>query len=658
MICKLKAVPTIIAAAGLAAGIMAAPVPMQTVQDSAVAGRLVINGNRIFISGMNIAWNNFGSDVGDTPVDIGKFVNQFKQIKGAGGNAVRWWLHIDAQNCPKLNDAGQVTGIGSRTIANMRQVLDSAYNYGIVVSMCLFSFDLLKEETKPSYSNYNLDRNYKLLTVPANVDTYVENALKPILAAVGNHPAVMCWEVFNEPEGMLPSNASGWGLQKSIEYSDIIRFTAKVAAAVHKNTKKMASTGIHGYETQTYFPNYTNAKLKEAAGGDEQAYLDFYMVHYYPEWSGSAKSPFHNPASHWNMDRPILIGEFPARDWPPSGSNWQTSMKIVDAYEYAYKNGYCGAMSWAMTEGDKAKFGDFNTTKPALENLHTKYKADIDILDKEIEVPTGNLAMKLVLTNLPQEGTNADGGPWNELFIQDGTLNFSGKTNLTFEMLITPGSGKNLMIVPVVKMGDSWTWSPAQTEQFTLTNKPQGEWFTVTIPISAFVPESGSPQLSQVKGIVLQYFAKDTPYTGTIYFDNVKIDGTVLYDFNEFASEWSTAADGASVSLAARPDASTDPDPCDVNPDSCAASVFNGGKASKANGRVPAVFVRGKTLNVVGINNAETRVKMVDMRGKTVANFSAPGNGRFSLANIPAGRYLVETRVAGKRAGSTAVMVR
>jgi hypothetical protein len=637
----------IIAAAGMAASIMA--VGPQTTQDRAEGNRLIINGQPLFISGMNIAWNNFGSDVGDKPVQITSFVNQFKQIKGAGGNAVRWWLHTDAQNCPKLNDAGQVTGIGSSTIKNMQQVLDSAYAYGIVVSMCLFSFDLLKEENKASYSSYNLDRNYKFLTVTANLDTYIENALKPILAAVGNHPAVMCWEVFNEPEGMLPSNASGWGLQKSIEYNHIIRFTAKIAAAVHKNTKKMASTGIHGFETQTYFPNYTNAKLKEAAGGDNDAYLDFYMVHYYPEWSGSAKSPFHNPASFWKMDRPILIGEFPARDWPPQGSNWQTTMKIVDAYEYAYQNGYCGAMSWSMTENDVTKFGNFNTTKPALESLYAKHKTDIEV-DRNVVIPEppkpgSNLIMKLALTNLPKEGTDADGGPWNELYIQDTTFNFSGKTNFTFKMYIEPNSGDNLMIVPVIKTGD-WVWSPAQDYSFMLSDKPKGEWFTVTIPVSAFkASEEGKvSDPSQVKGIIIQYFAKDDPYTGTIYFDDVKIDNTVLYDFNEEYSEWNTAADGASVSIVEGIGTS---------------SIFHRGKTATAStSRSPSVVVKGKILSVVYAGNSDMRIKMVDMRGKTVANFKSSGSGQFSLTNIPAGRYLVETRVANKRVGSSAVIVK
>jgi hypothetical protein len=642
---KIRAAAALIAAAGAVMGTMAA-VPMQTTKDSATAGRLVINGKTVFISGMNIAWNSFANDVGDYPVNISPFVSQFKQIKGAGGNAVRWWLHTDNQRCPKLNADGAVTGIGSQTINNIRTVLDSAYNYGIAVSLCLFSFDLLHGDNKTADQ---IAINKKFLETPANLDTYINNGLKPILAAVGNHPAIMCWEVFNEPEGMT-SDAGGWSTQKTT-MEHVMRFTAKIAAEVHRSTNKMASTGIHEYgKMKTY---YSDEKLKAASGSnDALAYLDFYMAHYYPEYIGTSGSPFHNAASSWGMDRPVLIGEFPAQSWG-SGTGYSniqsgTAMTITAAYEYAYNNGYCGALSWSMTEGDKAKFGSFETTKPALENLSAKHRADIDLGGTEVIEPTGDQVMKVALNGLPAGNPQAELG-------KEGALALSGKTNLTFDMYIAPGSGTNMKILPVVKVGDSWTWSPATDYAVDLSTKTAGQWFTVTIPISGgFIPGSGSFDASKVKAFLLQFQPSGpSAYTGTIYINDVKADNEVLYNFDAMGSEWS-ASKWVNDAAAPVPEIAVS----QVAKSSVGSTPVIAASAKRAVSRAPIATVSGKTLKITGLGNAEASVKLVNLKGKTVADFRAAGNASFGLTGIPAGNYVAELTANGKKLGSSRVVVR
>jgi len=409
---KLKLIPLFILAAGIAVVGFAQGVPMQTVKDSAHGNRLIINGQPLFISGMNIAWitgSSFSNDVGDRQLNESGFRQHVQNIKSAGGNAVRWWLHTDAANCPKINSSGRVTGIGSQTINNIRRALDIAYENGVVVALCLFSFDLLHEVrgsgSNPNSGNKSAEvgaRNHLFLTESANLDSYIENALRPILAGVGNHPAIMCWEVFNEPEGMVQGH--GWS-DIRIDYSHVRRFTGKIAAEVHRNPNsrlKMVSTGIHNFSRTSYFNNYTDAMLREAAGGDELAFLDFYMAHYYPEHNPNNMSPFHNPASFWQLNKPMVIGEFPARSWGPgTGYSWGSAPSggvydIVAAYEYAYNNGYAGAMSWSMTEGNTAKFGNFATTRPALENLYSKYRADIEIKAQTLSVQNDKQVMPAI----------------------------------------------------------------------------------------------------------------------------------------------------------------------------------------------------------------------------------------------------------------------
>lgn len=61
----------------------------------------------------------------------------------------------------------------------------------------------------------------------------------------------------------------------------------------------------------------------------------------------------------------------------------------------------------------------------------------------------------------------------------------------------------------------------------------------------------------------------------------------------------------------------------------------------------PRIAVRGKTLNVNSPVGKNMRIKVIDIKGKTVANYTASGSARISVARIPAGRYFVEIRGAG-----------
>jgi hypothetical protein len=534
---------TIFAVMCLALTSMAAT-PPQTVKDSMNGNWTVINGKKLFLSGMNIAWlssNSFGNDVGDVSVNINAFTDKVKKIRQAGGNSLRWWLHTDASHSPKIDTSGAVTGLGLKTISNMRDALDTAYAYGVVVSMCLFSFDMLIPGTKASYSSYNLNSNYKFLTVPSNIDTYLTNALKPMLDSVGSHPAIMCWEVFNEPENMLDSTATA---PKKITQNDILRITNKIAGFIHSNSKKMATTGIASFK---YRGQYSSSKLI-AAGAVNNGYLDFYMVHYDPEYQADSLSPFSHAASYWTMDKPIMVGRFPAGSWttsmigPTSGLALKTTETESDAFAYTYANGYAGALSWTMSEQPGSFFGDYTTTAPALTALFTAHQSDIMIKDVTIVNITGNYVMRVDFDSVPPPGA---GGAYYEL----GTSfskNFTGKTNLIFDMWVKPGSSTNMQIVPVIKVTSAFTWSPATGSLINLGNVNQGTWVTDTVPIANF----GATSVTDVREILFQWWASGNTYdSGAICFDNIRVDNDTLASFNTEGSTWTSTSDAAKVSL-------------------------------------------------------------------------------------------------------------
>jgi hypothetical protein len=80
------------------------------------------------------------------------------------------------------------------------------------------------------------------------------------------------------------------------------------------------------------------------------------------------------------------------------------------------------------------------------------------------------------------------------------------------------------------------------------------------------------------------------------------------------------------------------------------------GKKAARSGYAPLVTLRGKTLNVSGIPGDNVQIRVVNMAGRRVANFSARGGASLSLRKLPAGAYIVEAKAGGRRVTQSVVL--
>jgi hypothetical protein len=337
-----------------------------------------------FASGVNVAWVRFAGDVPNP--NLQTFQTLFQNVHAAGGRVVRWWFHTNGTITPGYGADGMAQPISNSNIADVRSILDAAHAAGVMVTISLWSFDMLKANVPAA----TLANNVSLLTVDANRLAYIQMVLDPLVTALAHHPGLYAWEIFNEPEGMV--TGQGWTPFTSVRLADggvqsgpsvgegsIQRTVNWFAAAIHDaDPSVLVTNGTWEFQANanvTGMTNYYSDSALRNAGGKANGTLDFYEVHYYAS-DGASYSPFAHPAAYWGLDRPIVIGEFYAL--------MQDGVAAVDTYTALHDGKYGGAWAWQYlhNDGTSRNNGGLSTMWPAMQApLQTLYMAapnDID----------------------------------------------------------------------------------------------------------------------------------------------------------------------------------------------------------------------------------------------------------------------------------------
>jgi hypothetical protein len=337
-----------------------------------------------FASGVNVAWFTYAGDV-PSP-DMTKFNQLYSDTSAVGGRIVRWWFHTNGAKTPTYDSSGLTAKISDANIADVKKILDGAASAGQAVVVSLWSFNMMKSD---QVSATILQNNKDLLQKDANRQAYVDNVITPLVTALKGHPGLYAWEAFNEPEGMINDgpNTSPWTGSNYVSIKDIQKCVNWFAAGIHAADPSalvtngawtfLANTDVDGHK------NYYSDSQLQTIGGKANGTLDFYQVHYYDNWGSvggaNSVSPFVYPASHWALDKPILIGEFWDVD-SPGPSN--TTIKGADLYTTLYTNGYQGAWAWQYANADNPPptSGDptqWPAMKTAMQNLFSAHPAEL-----------------------------------------------------------------------------------------------------------------------------------------------------------------------------------------------------------------------------------------------------------------------------------------
>jgi hypothetical protein len=340
---------------------------------------IYFEGKPMFINGLNVPWNNFGSDVGHHYLWGANykpewFEKMFSDCEAYGINCVRLWIHTDGRSNPEFNPDGSVKGVDGDYYPALDDIFLRAKNHGILVMPCLWSFDMCKDTRKSAgkFAGNHAD----LISDSLKTVSYINNVLIPMVKRYDKHCNLFAWEVCNEPEWHMPRpGETKWKDITEVSVRDMQRFTGMIAAAVHKNSSRMVTTGSAALKWNSDVPpaigNWWSDKALQSAYNDKDAYLDFYQVHYYDWMHPSKYDPFNLDYTYeyWQLDKPCLIGE------QPGSLVRDTIYSNDEKVENAYKNHYAGQMFWSYQGGDGV--GIFDDFKDACKKFHDAHKDEI-----------------------------------------------------------------------------------------------------------------------------------------------------------------------------------------------------------------------------------------------------------------------------------------
>lgn len=355
-------------------GALLATALFSNAQDEITPNYINHRGQDIFLSGINVAWMSYGNDL--TGFDKDKWEQICEEVVDAGGNSIRWWLHVDGRSTPTYDSENDtVIGISETALSNLALAMDIAATHGIVVSLCLWAHQMLNEDDGDygtTQAKTRVRRNKLLLTDSVATQRYIDNALIPMVKAVKNHTAVFCWEIFNEPEGM--TSFANWANFAQVDITDIQRFVNMCAGAIHRTdpSVKVSNGAWRLMYTSNYSggTNFYSDSALVANGKDKDGTLDFYMFHYYPSELGSTYSPFHKTFNDLELEKKTIIGEFPAHGIiRTAGSNFipRKQLTTKEAMVWLYEKGYSGGWGWTYTNNDGN--GGLDDMKEALSTL-------------------------------------------------------------------------------------------------------------------------------------------------------------------------------------------------------------------------------------------------------------------------------------------------
>jgi hypothetical protein len=274
--------------------------------------RIMWQGQEWYLHGANLPWYNWSCDFGcnsNGGVSSNAVKNAIEptleDASQAGMKNIRWWMFPGNPWQINTNGSGTPTGINNAVFADIDAALALAEEYDLYYTFVLFS----AADAIPRSWMTNTSQRTALANVLG----------QQLFRRYANHPRILAWEIFNEPEFQIWS-----GSVTQVEVVDTVKAIAAQANAETASHVTVGSAMLDGLE------------MWVGAG------LDFYQAHWYdymqPGGWCARCTDYATVKAQYNLDRPLVIGEYYV------GPDVDALQRLEDWYA----KGYAGAWAWSL----------------------------------------------------------------------------------------------------------------------------------------------------------------------------------------------------------------------------------------------------------------------------------------------------------------------
>ena len=287
-----------------------------------------------FLVGANLPWLRYGGDFGANAwspaggmAATGKqeeLRRHLRTLKAQGIDLLRWFLFCDGRAGIRFTATGTPVGPDDSLYADIDVALETVAAEGLKVVFVLLDFLWFAKAAR--INGVQTGGRSRVVSSACKQHALRRRVIAPLLERYGCSPAILAWDIVNEPE--WATRAWGGGIiGPAISFAVMRRFIRRTVRLVHRHTVHMATVGLG---------NAVGLPLVQGCG------LDFYQVHWYDRWQEIA--PLERPVAEMDLDRPLLLGEYPTKN---STRDPGTILAAI------IKSGYCGAFAWSLLADDE-----------------------------------------------------------------------------------------------------------------------------------------------------------------------------------------------------------------------------------------------------------------------------------------------------------------